>query len=236
MRPTGMSPESSGETDGVELSQLSRMFAIEGDLQEVGHDSRISVDALMTLVLLQQEGVASPTRISSRLSFAPSKTTRHIELLLRYRLVDEALDPRDLRRSVVSATPRGLRLVAELERVAGAEWLGVVLDHFINFRCALRDYSAHHSGCFLTDGKARLLVIAHLAGRPLGISELATYASLKQPSVSMMVKWLITHGLMKADSGPSVDRRIRRVCLTAGGADAAREILGGLEADEVPNH
>jgi DNA-binding MarR family transcriptional regulator len=212
----------------LELGKLDRVLGVQSDVRSVGHYCRIDLDALMALLLLKREGTSSPQRISSRLSFSPSKTTRHVELLLSYRLVDETLDPNDLRRSLISIVPRGLKLVSELESVSDVESLDLLFDHFAAFRHAISRYNERHPDRRLTDGKARLLTVAHLAGQPLSISELCAHARTKQSSASMMVKSLIAHGLMEDYGEQSRDGRIRKVRLAADGEEAALEILHRL--------
>lgn len=210
------------------LDELERVFAISESVEKVDQDRKIGLDALVVLLWLKQEGEGSAQRICSGLRFGPSSTSRHIERLLKYRLVDEVLDIADLRRSIVSATPKGLRLVSDVENSAGADSVREMLEFSVRLRQAVCEYNRCHPAHKLTDGRARVLLVAHLSGRPMTVSDLCSSARLRQPSVSMMVKWLAECGLMVDGGGPSKDGRTRSILLSPSGEDAAREILNGL--------
>lgn len=214
--------------EALELGELQRVFAIGESVERVDQDRKIGLDTLMVLLWLKQEGARSPQGISSELSFNPSKTSRHIERLLKYRLVDEALNMADLRSSTIAVSSKGLRLVAELEHGAGADSVRELLEFSVRFRRAVLHYNQGHAAHRLTDGRARVLLVAHLSGQPMTISELCSRARLRQPSVSMMIKWLTEQGLVMDGKKSSEDGRTRSVLLSPGGEDAACEILNRL--------
>ncbi|NTU89892.1 MAG: hypothetical protein HGA54_08355 [Actinobacteria bacterium] len=210
-----------------ELSELIRLYGVAGDICKVDRDNRIGLDALIILLWLKGAGSASPKRISFELNFNPSKTTRCIERLLRYSLVEENLNVADLRESILSIAPKGWKVISELERSVAGDLIDDMLDFSVRFRRAIAQHNECYEECKLTEGRARVLSVLYLSENPMTISDLCACAKLKQPSVSMMVDWLAGKNLVLNDAG-SVDGRTRSIRLSDSGETAACALMGML--------
>ena len=210
-----------------ELSDFEEFFAVGNSIRKVDRDNKIGLDALMILLWLKEVGTASPKRISSELNFNPSKTTRCIERLLRYNLVDENLNSEDLRASNLSIAPKGWKVIAELERAADGVSIDGMLDFSVQLRRALFRYNECRIDCKLTEGRARVLIALNFSENPMTVSDICAYSKLKQPTVSMMVDWLVERNLVINDAG-SDDIRTRSIRLTDCGKTAASALCEGL--------
>lgn len=210
-----------------DLEKFLKFFKNAEVLSSEIQSSKVSFDMLMLLFWVKQKEPTSLKDISIDLSFNPAKTTRSIEILIQYRFVNESLNLNDMRSSFLRLSPRGTRLISELEKKVGKKEAYETLDFFVDFRRALNYCNLHYEENRITEGKARLLTIAFFLDCPTTVSELCQKAKLKQPSVSMMLQSLVNKGFFarekKAEGICS-----REVALSEEGKKASKLLLDGF--------
>lgn len=163
--------------------------------------SKLGLDEVMLLFWIMKEESVSPKEISCSLSFDPAKTTRSIKTLTDYRFIDEGLNEDDMRSSSLSLSLRGLKIVSDLKKEIGRKEAENTLKFFIAFRQALACVNTNYKEGRITEGKARLLLVAFFLDHPTTVSELCVNTKLKQPSVSMMVQSLVNEKLFVKETG-----------------------------------
>jgi DNA-binding MarR family transcriptional regulator len=96
-----------------------------------------------------------PSHIAKRASFDPDKVSRAVDRLVRGGLVARAVDSADRRRIILTLTPRGKKVYAEIEqerREMEKEFLSVLTtDELRAFRAALDKLEAQSRKLFQRD-------------------------------------------------------------------------------------
>lgn len=193
-----------------QFNEFKNFFSVINILYIKVQPSKLGLDEIMLLFWTAKMQNVSPKEISSALSFDPAKTTRTIKVLVDYHFFDEGLDEKDMRSSVLRLSPRGFKIVSDLENEIGKKKAENTLRFYRAFRQALAYVNIHYKEGRVTEGKARLLVVTFFLDHSTTISELCVNTKLKQPSVSMMVHALVNENLFvkELDSEGSFTRGI----------------------------
>ena len=203
------------EVGEVGLEHVAQTFREFEELKATVRGNALGLDALAMLLWLRDNPRSSASRVAELMFFSRPKTSRCLNRLLSYGLVQEQLDPNDLRKSSFSLSSRGDNVAFEIARALGARNVEHILQEHRRF-CKASQTAAVEVGAKVSDQQLRVVMVLGEAGKPLAVTEIARAAAIAQPSATMAIQALQDMGLA-ARSTSEHDGRMSLIALSSRG-------------------
>ncbi len=197
-------------TELTRLDSTIDMFREFDELVGTIRRNVLTLDTLAMMLWLEPHPRSSAGEITRALSFSPSKTTRCIRQLIDLELIEEQLQPDDLRKSLFSLSNRGENAAFEISRKLGAPSKARILENYLTFR------ECHAQACRLigrqvSDLQFRILLVLHAAQTPLCVNDVVRAVSSPQSSTSTALKTLSGCRLVNLTVGKNDARMVHAV-------------------------
>ena len=194
-------------------------------VQEKLHATPLSMDDIVTLILLQQLKQATLTQLIEASAIPRTSMSRSLRKLSKLDLISESVDTHDLRKVNYTIAMKGDGVLYELMRGGNAS-AKVLLNGYRVLRAAQTEPSDYA-------GRVLLLALyyAHKEGKLLSITHIIAQTGFARSRVSMCLSRLVEQGFVEeaeehnAPSRQHQDARMRNWKLTRKGVQQAKKML-----------